>query len=77
MSPWLDQGYNPKRGRYKRFAQLLAAGSAITLAGRTEAVKARVVWQHYVPRDQRIHLGATIRRIGMTKKYAVIVFERS
>lgn len=72
----LQDGYDPKRGRYKRYAEQLAAGDAVQLPNKVEAVKARRAWQLYVPADKRRHLRSTIRKVPKTGKYLVLVLER-
>lgn len=74
--PLLD-GYDPKRGRYKRYAEQLAAGDAVQLPNKVEAIKARRAWQLYVPADKRRHLRSTIRKVPRTGKFLVMVLERS
>lgn len=53
-------GYDPKRGRYKRYAKRLAAGEALKLGSKVEAVKARRAWQLYVPQEDRKWLRSSI-----------------
>ena len=72
----LHDGYDPKRGRYKRYAEQLAAGDAVQLPSKTEAVKARRAWQLYVPAEKRRHLRSTIRKVTKTGKYLVLVLDR-
>lgn len=73
--PLLD-GYDPKRGRYKRYAEQLAGGDAVQLPNKTEAIKARRAWQLYVPAEERRHLRSTIRKVARTGKFLVLVLER-
>ena len=73
----LDEGYDPKRGRYKRYAEQLAAGDALRFNNRQEAIKARRAWQLYVPAAQRKHLRGSVRRIGKSEAFLVIVTERA
>lgn len=73
----LQDGYDPKRGRYKRYAEQLAAGDAVQLPNKVEAVKARRAWQLYVPADKRRHLRSTIRKVPKTGRYLVMVLERA
>lgn len=72
----LQDGYDPKRGRYKRYAEQLAAGDAVQLPNKTEAIKARRAWQLYVPAENRRHLRSTIRKVPKTGKFLVLVLER-
>lgn len=72
----LNEGYDPKRGRYKRYAEQLVEGSALTFSDKNEAMKARRAWQLYVPKPQRKHLRSTIRRIGKSQKYLVSILDR-
>lgn len=73
--PLLD-GYDPKRGRYKRYAEQLAAGDAVQLPTKAEAIKARRAWQLYVPAGERRNLRSTIRKVPKTGKFLVLVLER-
>lgn len=73
----LQDGYDPKRGRYKRYAEQLAAGDAVQLPNKVEAVKARRAWQLYVPAEERRHLRSTIRKVTRTGKFLVLVLERN
>jgi hypothetical protein len=72
----LQEGYDPKRGRYKRYAEQLAAGDTLVLSEKTEAIKARRAWQLYVPGDKRRHLRSTIRKVAKTGKFLVMVLNR-
>ncbi len=72
----LQDGYDPKRGRYKRYAEQLAAGDAVQLPSKVEAIKARRAWQLYVPAEKRRHLRSTIRKVNKTGKYLVLVLDR-
>ncbi|HVU35282.1 MAG TPA: hypothetical protein VHE61_17735 [Opitutaceae bacterium] len=72
----LQDGYDPKRGRYKRLAEQLASGDAVQLSNKVEAVKARRAWQLYVPAEERRHLRSTIRQVPRTGKFLVLVLER-
>ncbi len=72
----LQDGYDPKRGRYKRYAEQLANGDAVQLPNKVEAVKARRAWQLYVPADKRRHLRSTIRKVPKTGRYLVLVLDR-
>lgn len=73
----LDEGYDPKRGRYKRYAEQLAAGDALRFRNRQEAIKARRAWQLYVPAAERSHSCASVRRIGKSQSFLVMVTERA
>jgi hypothetical protein len=72
----LLEGYDPKRGRYKRYAEQLAAGDAVQLPSKSEAIKARRAWQLYVPAEKRAHLRSTIRQVPRTGKYLVLLLNR-
>lgn len=72
----LDKGYNPKRGRYKRYAQQLAEGNALSFADKAEAVKARRAWQLYVPKKERQRYRSQIRHVAKSGKYLVSITER-
>lgn len=72
----LQDGYDPKRGRYKRYAEQLAAGDAVQLPNKAEAVKARRAWQLYVPAEKRRHLRSTIRFVPKSSKYIVMLLDR-
>lgn len=72
----LQEGYDPKRGRYKRYAEQLANGDAVQLPNKVEAIKARRAWQLYVPAEKRKHLRSTIRKVNKTGKFLVMVLER-
>lgn len=72
----LQEGYDPKRGRYKRLAEQLAAGDAVQMPNKAEAIKARRAWQLYVPAAERRHLRSTIRKVAKTGKYLVLVLNR-
>jgi len=69
-------GYDPKSGRYKRYAEQLASGNALTFDGRAEAAKAQRAWHLYVPRAKRKHLTSTVRKIARTGKYLVTICDR-
>lgn len=72
----LDKGYDPKRGRYKRYAQQLAAGDSLVFSTRGEAVKARRAWQLYVPAEKRRRLRSSVKRVGKSDRYMVMILER-
>ncbi len=59
----LQQDYDPKRGRYKRYADQLASGDKLFLHSLKEAIKARRAWQLYIPKAERLHLRSSVRRI--------------
>lgn len=73
----LDDGYDPKRGRYKGYAEQLAAGEEVVLDSREEAIKARRAWQLYVPSEKRKHLRSSVKRVGKSARFTVIVSERN
>ena len=60
----LVDGYDPKRGRYKRYAEQLAEGKVVTLTNKKEAIKAKRAWQLYVSREKRLHLTSRIEANG-------------
>ncbi len=72
----LMEGYDPKRGRYKRYAEQLAGGDAVQLPNKVEAIKARRAWQLYVPAEKRRHLRSTIRKVPKSGKFLVMVLDR-
>jgi len=72
----LNPGYDPKRGRYKRYAEELAEGNALSFTDKAEAIKARRAWQLYVPREKRRQLRSQIRHVSKSGKYLVSVVER-
>ena len=59
----LEKDYNPRRGRYKRYAEQLAAGARLILHDKAEAIKARRAWQLYTPREERLHLRSAVRHM--------------
>ncbi|PTX96578.1 hypothetical protein [Opitutus sp. ER46] len=70
-------GYDPKRGRYRRYAERLAAGEVLHLDSREEAVKARKAWRLYVPLAQRQGLRSTTKKrpgggvtVAISKRHA-------
>lgn len=72
----LQDNYDPKRGRYKRYAEQLASGDALRFTDHSEAVKARRAWQLYVPRENRKKLRSSIRRIGKSDAFMVVIGPR-
>jgi hypothetical protein len=72
----LDRGYDPKRGRYKRYAEQLCEGDALTFSDKNEAIKARRAWQLYVPAEKRKHLRSAVRTVGKTGKYLVCLLPK-
>lgn len=72
----LDQGYDPKRGRYKRYAEELAAEGALTLPSREEAVKARRAWQLYTHQSERKEFRTSIRKLPREGGYQVLIFDK-
>lgn len=73
----LQPGYDPKRGRYKRYAEQLSQGNALTFNDKSEAIKARRAWQLYIPAEQRRHLRSSVRATGKGGKYIVCVIEKT
>ena len=71
-----EDNYDPKRGRYKRYAEQLAAGEALKFTDKKEAIKARRAWQLYVPIPKRKHLTSNIRRLGKSNAWIALVTER-
>lgn len=69
----LADNYDPKRGRYKRYAVQLANDETLVLADKVEAIKARRAWQLYVPANERKHIRSTIRRVAKTGKFVVAI----
>lgn len=72
----LERGYDPKWGRYRRYADQLAAGETLELSTRPEAVKARRAWQLYVPRNKRQHLRSLVEPAARRGWYSVRIVER-
>lgn len=72
----LEKGYDPKRGRYKRYAEQLAAGNALSFSDKNEAIKARRAWQLYVHADERENLRSTVRAVGKTGKWLVCLLPK-
>lgn len=70
--PQRDSNYDPKRGRYQRYAARIANGETLRFTTRAEAVKVRRAWQMYVPRRQRARLRCVICFSGR-QKYALSV----
>lgn len=75
-APQLEKGYDPKRGRYKRYAELLAQGDALTFADKSEAIKARRAWQLYVPAEKRRHQRSTVKAMKKSGKYLVAIIPK-
>ena len=73
----LLQGYDPKRGRYKRYAEQLSAGSALTFSDKSEAIKARRAWQLYIPAERRRNLRSSVRVVGKSGKYLVCLLPKA
>lgn len=69
-----DGNYNPKRGRYQRYAACIANGQTLTFGIRAEAVKVRRAWQFYVPSSQRTHLRCVVLQ---SKPHEFFVVARS
>jgi hypothetical protein len=63
----LEHHYDPKRGRYKRYAEQLANGDKLILHDKGEAIKARRAWQLYTPKEERRHQRSSVRRIRSPK----------
>lgn len=74
----VESGYDPKRGRYKRYAESLAAGELVEVESHNEAIKVRRAWQLYVPKEERKHLRAKVEALGRKNaRYSVKVIDRS
>jgi hypothetical protein len=74
----LERNYNPKRGRYKRYADQLAAGDKLILHDKNEAIKARRAWQLYTPKDARRHLRSAVRHLrGAKPTYMIEILARA
>ena len=71
-----SDGYDPTRGRYKRYAEQLAAGHSSALPNEIETKKARRAWCLYVPKAKRKHLRSIVRAIEKSGKYLVRVEKR-
>lgn len=69
----LEKGYDPKRGRYKRYADMLAQGNALTFSDKAEAIKARRAWQLYIPAEERRQLRSTVRTMKKSGKFLVAI----
>ena len=63
----LERNYDPKRGRYIRYAARLAAGEQLFLHDKGEAIKARRAWHLYTPKEERRHQRSSVRRIRSPK----------
>lgn len=72
----LEDGYDPKRGRYKRYAEQLASGNALTFSDKSEAIKARRAWQLYVPAEERQDLRSSVKTLGKGGKYLVCLLPK-
>jgi len=70
------RGYNPKRGRYKRYSDMLKGGETLMFQEREEAVKARRAWQLYVPAAKRQSLTGKITRVPHANRWIVRIIER-
>jgi hypothetical protein len=73
----LASGYDPKRGRYKRYAEQLAEGNVLQLPDKPTAIKARRAWHLYVAAGQRKHLRSTVRQVPKTGKWLVGIVPRA
>ena len=62
----LERNYDPKRGRYIRYAAQLAAGEQLVLHDKGEAIKARRAWHLYTPKAERLNLRSSVRSIPST-----------
>lgn len=69
----LASDYDPKRGRYKRYAERLQHGKAISVKTEKEAIKARRAWQLYVPGNERKGLRALTRKSGSGYTVRIVV----
>jgi hypothetical protein len=74
----LERNYDPKRGRYKRYAEQLANGDKLILHDKNEAIKARRAWQLYTPKAERRHQRSSVRRVRTAKPaYMVQIVSRT
>jgi len=73
----LENGFDPRRGRYKRYAELLTQGDVLAFTDREEAVRARRAWQLYVPKAERKHLRSTIKKVPRNGRFVVSIVERA
>lgn len=72
----LADDYDPVRGRYKRYAEQLAAGELLTFSNRAEAVKARRAWQLYLPRANRQNLRPMLRKL-QSEDFVLLIVDRT
>jgi hypothetical protein len=74
----LERNYDPKRGRYKRYAEQLANGDKLILHDKNEAIKARRAWQLYTPKAERRQQRSSVRRVRTAKPtYMVQIVPRA
>jgi len=73
----LSDGYDPKRGRYKRYAEQLAQGDQLMFNAKEEAVKARRAWQLYIPAEKRKHLRSTVRATPRSGRFVVSIIDKA
>lgn len=72
----LEDGYDPKRGRYKRYAEQLSEGNALTFSDKSEAIKARRAWQLYIPAEERKHQRSSVKSVGKSGKFLVCLLPK-
>jgi hypothetical protein len=70
-----DQGYDPKHGRYKRYATQLADGEVLTFTSEIEMRKAQRAWHLYVPKSQRTYL-RSISEPGRKGRFELKIVQR-
>jgi len=74
----LVKDYDPKRGRYKRYADQLASGDKLVLHDKNQAIKARRAWRLYTPKAQRRNLRGSVRSLQSAKPtYMVEILARA
>ena len=74
----LERDYDPKRGRYKRYAGQLASGDRLIFHDKSQAIKARRAWRLYTPKAQRRNLRGSVRSLQSAKPtYVVEILARA
>jgi len=68
----LQRNYDPKRGRYKRYADQLASGDKLVFHDKSQAIKARRAWRLYTPKAQRRNLRGSVRFLKNAKPTYVV-----
>ena len=72
----LEQHYDPKRGRYKRYADQLASGDKLVFHDKSQAIKARRAWRLYTPKAQRRNLRGSVRPVPNAEPTFVVEIVR-